>query len=264
MKKRSVFLLVILLVLLIVCGLWFGGIKIFGTLSSLDDNGIEAFLALNFISIDDVSDDRETRLQIVRDWIRQLEEKPYTEFVYGSATQQTADQIRSAVLRYYYGLGPVREYPPEVTIDWFAPSRIVTDPNGILRIYPQYHPGIPWNPYFPPLKDQITFKITAKDGSLTFSRSATTGECTACTVDNMTTVLWQDWDLNTNSPWEGEETFVEVTMLRNGMEVYRITVRIYRTDDLQTVIFAEDGKDILQYITGYVGEVVETVKLTSD
>ena len=80
----------------------------------------------------------------------------------------------------------------------------------------------------------------------------------------MTTVLWQDWDIATNSPWEGEETFVEVTMLRNGMEAYRITLRIYRTDDLQAVIFAEDGNDILQYITGYVGEVVETVKLTSD
>ena len=264
MKKRGILLLVTLLILFLIWGLWFGGFKIFGTLSSLDDDGIEAFLALNFINTDDVSDDRDIRIQIVRDWIRQLEEKPYTEFVYGSATQQTANQVRSAVLRYYYGLGPVREYPPEVTIDWFAPSRIVTDPNGVLRIYPQYHPGIPWNTYFPPVKDQITFKITAKDGSLTFSRSATTGEFTECTVDNMTTLFWQDWVLTTNSPWDGEETFVEVTMFRNGIEAYRITVRIYRTDDIQTVIYAEDGNDILQYITGYVGEVVKTVKLTSD
>lgn len=264
MKKRIAFFLALLLVLVIVWGLWFGGFKIFGKLSELDDDGIHAFIALNFINTDGIGGSREDKAHTVRSWIQELEEKPYTEFVYGSAAQQTADQVRSAVLRYYYGLGPVRDYPPEVILDWCDPSRIVTDPNGILRIYPQYHPGTLWNTYFPPVDDNITFTVAAQDGSLTLSRSGTIGEFAECTVNNQTEVIWQDWDLGANGPWEGEETFVEVTMFRNGAAEYQIIVRIYQTNGLATITFTDDGEDVVQLVSGYVGEVLETVKLTSD
>lgn len=239
---------------------WFGGFQIFGTLSELDDDGIHAFLALNFIDADSLGD-RSASAQIVRNWLREFEERPYVCFVYG--VDNPAEKVLSAALRYYYGLGPVTEYPPEVDAGWIGPGfGVVTDPDGVLRICAQYHPGIPGDLYFPPIDDKITFKLVTEDGSLTLSRSGTVGEAMEYTVDNQTELIWQDWDLDTDAPWEGEETFMEITMYRNGVAEYRTTVRIYRTDGLQTVIFGDDGTETVEYVSGYTGEVVETVKLT--
>lgn len=253
MKIRTILLPVFLVLLLVVWILWFGGFRIFGTLSELDDDGILMFAALNFVDTDAIGGTREENAAIIRSWLETCEADPTTEFVYGSAANSPAAQVRSAFLRYYYGLSPVTDYPPQVMVDWLPGGEYsydITDPNGVLRIFCQYHPGQPFNLYFPPVTDRITFKVTADEGSLTTSREAIQGVFTECEIENQTEIIWQDWDLEANAPWTGEETWITVTMYRNGIPEYEFRCRVYPD------VFA-DG-----YTDYYNGEVTEMIKLT--
>lgn len=254
-RKKQIIAIILVIALVIaaawVC--WFGGFRIFGTLSELDDDGIHTFLALNVIGSETLGDRTESA-QIVRNWLREFEENPSVSLNYGADTP--AGRVLSAALRYYYGLGPVTAYPPEVRTGWLFSVNddgSVTEP-GAVQIYAQYHPGIPWNSYFPPVDDTITFRVTAEAGSLALTSAAAVGEATEYTVDNQTEVVWLPWDLVAGKPWEGTETFVEVTMFRNGVAEYRVRLRIFWTDSQE---MASDA-------SGYTGEVTETVKLTSE
>lgn len=252
MKKWVAILLAAVLVLTAVWVLWFGGFRVFGTLSELDDNGIHAFLMLNFISTDGLGS-WEDSANLVRYWLEEFEKQPTIQFVYSARTP--VEQVLSAALRYYYGLGPVTDYPPLIDVGWVPGGDIygqVTDEIGVVRIYVQYHPGIAGDRYFPPVEDTITFKVAAEAGSLTLTRSGTVGEAMEYTVDNLEEVVWQDWDLEAQAPWEGQETFVTVTMYRNGVAEYRTRCRIYWTD----------SQEMMPTASGYTGEVVELTKLS--
>lgn len=255
MKKRYLILPVLLVLLLVVWILWFGGFRIFGTLSELDDDGILRFAALNFVDTDGIGGTPEENAAIIRGWLGDCEKDPTTEFVYGSATNDPAAQVKNAFLRYYYGLGPVKSYPPQVDAVWYRGgeySKVVQDPNGIVGIICAYHPGIPFNLYFPPVTDRITFRVQAEEGSLTSSQEALQGEFKEYELENQSRIYWQDWDLDANAPWTGEETWITVTMCRNGIPEYEFRCRVY------PAVYADGSTEY------YDCEVTEMAKLTND